>query len=493
MIESASTTKELLSKYQAVIGLEVHVQLLTKSKVFATEAFSFGSEANTHISPITIAHPGALPQINGAVVQLAIRMGLALGCKIAPKTYFARKNYFYPDLPKGYQISQAENPICEDGSIDLPMADGSTKHIEIERIHIEEDAGKSVHDLSDVSTMIDLNRAGAGLIEIVTRPDLRSAEEAARLMAEMRKLVRYLKVGDGNMERGNLRCDANISVMPKGSNTYGTRVEVKNMNSMTQLSRAINHEIERQVLLIESGGEVMQETRAWDVNQGITLAMRSKETADDYRYFPEPDLQPLSISQEEIDQTKATLPELPISRFSTYRNEYGFSFKDAMALVEQKANSDYFEALGKCLNDHKQAANWLMGPIKMYLNEQNLDISNFALAPEQMAEMIKLVIAGKVSHNAAKESLFPALLASPESKPMDLAHQLNIMMESKGDEVLQFAKQLLEEFPAETEKYRKGKKGLMGFFVGKVMRQFKGKANPKEVNKIMQSVLDGNN
>ncbi|RMG24082.1 MAG: Asp-tRNA(Asn)/Glu-tRNA(Gln) amidotransferase subunit GatB [Bacteroidetes bacterium] len=484
---------EIRQKYQAVIGLEVHVQLQVKSKIFATEAFTFGSEPNEHISVITLAHPGALPSINGACVQQALKMGLATHCHIPTATYFARKNYFYPDLPKGYQLSQAENPICQNGYLDVPMPDGGLHRIRIERIHLEEDAGKSIHDLDERDTLIDLNRAGAGLIELVTYPDLRSADEACAFMAEIRKLVRYLGVGDGNMEQGNLRCDANVSVMLKTATEYGTRVEVKNLNSINYLGKAINYEIERQIALIENGGEVRQSTRTWQVSTGTTQLMRDKETADDYRYFPEPDLQPLRISREQLAQLQEALPVLPAALYERYTQELGLSYLEAMALVEQASTARYFDALLEQKLEARVAYNWLMGPVKSYLNEHQLETEAFPVEPARLAALIRLVEGGKVSHNAARERLLPAMMLHAEAEPAHLARELNVLMESNTTAIAQAMEALMQEFPDEVARYRNGRKGLMGFFVGKIMKAFKGKANPKEVNQVVKSQLEAKN
>ena len=490
MSEILAILEEVRDKYKPVIGLEVHVQLQTQSKVFATEAFAFGSEPNRHISPITLAHPGTLPSINARCIRLAIKMGLATHCRIASPTYFARKNYFYPDLPKGYQLSQAENPICQNGYLEVPLPHGELKQIGIERIHIEEDAGKSIHDQDPNDSLIDLNRSGAGLIEVVTRPDLSTIEEACAFMTEIRKLVRYLGVGDGNMERGNLRCDANVSVMLKDAKQLGTRVEVKNLNSINYLGKVIEYEIKRQIQLIEGGGEVQQATRSWDVTRGCTQIMRNKEMAADYRYFPEPDLQPLVISREELAEIKSSLPLLPIELYEKYTKAFKFSHKEAMALIEQKGIVDYFEQMLFHDQDPKEMANWIMGSVKTYLNEHNTDIADFPISPQQLAAIIQLVKAKHISHTAAKKQLFPAMLDQPEQNPMELAKTLNILMESNESAIELAMNQLIQQFPDETSRYRAGRKGLMGFFVGQIMKQSKGKANPKEVTAIVRQKLD---
>ncbi|MCL4138407.1 UNVERIFIED_CONTAM: hypothetical protein GTU68_014461 [Idotea baltica] len=401
---------EIAARYQPVIGLEIHVQLSTQSKVFATESFEFGGNPNEYVSPISLAHPGALPSLNQACIMHVAKMGLALNCSIASTTYFARKNYFYPDLPKGYQLSQAENPICQNGHIDVRLPDGSYRNIRIERIHLEEDAGKSIHDQDDKDSLIDLNRAGVGLMEIVTHPDIRTAQEASALVSEIRKIVRYIGVSDGDMEKGSLRCDANVSVMLKTATELGTRAEIKNMNSFSFLVQAINYEIERQITEIESGGEIIQETRTWDIDNQRTLSMRDKESADDYRYFPEPDLQPISISEEEIAALKSSLPKLPDTLTREYIDQLGLPINEAMAIVEDKGLSDYFEGIRALTSDQKAAAGWLMGPIKEYLNEHKSEIQDFPISPNVLVSLIALVKNGKVNHGVARDRLFPELL-----------------------------------------------------------------------------------
>jgi aspartyl-tRNA(Asn)/glutamyl-tRNA(Gln) amidotransferase subunit B len=476
-------------KYQVVIGLEIHAQLQTESKIFAHEGFAFGSSPNHFVSPVSIAHPGALPFINEQCIEMAVKMGLATNCKINQETWFARKNYFYPDLPKGYQLSQDNQPICVDGYIDIKLPDQDWRRISLERIHLEEDAGKSIHDQDPHQTFIDLNRAGVGLIEIVTRPDLRSAEEAGALFAEVRRMVRYLNICSGNMEEGSLRCDANVSVMPKGSETLGTRAEIKNMNSINQLIRAIKYEADRQISVIEAGGEIIQETRTWDVNKQITASMRHKETADDYRYFPEPDLQPLSISEEYLTRIREGLPQLPGDLFKEYHEKLGIPYNEAIALAEQKEVSDYYEQLRKETTYPKAAANWILGPVKGYLNENNQKIDHFPLSPTKIAALISLIKEGKISFIAAKEQVFPAMIDAPEKSALAVATDLGVILESAENELEEAMKALMENHPDEVKRYKAGKKKLKGFFVGQLMRQFKGKANPKEVNQVVEKLL----
>ena len=454
---------EIRQKYQVVIGLEVHVQLLTQSKIFATEAFSFGSQPNVHISPITMAHPGALPSFNGQCLLHAIKLGLATDCTIARDTFFDRKNYFYPDLPKGYQLSQDRIPICSNGRLEIRLPDGSYKVVEIGRIHMEEDAGKSIHDQDAHASFIDLNRSGVGLVELVTRPDLRSPEEAGAFLAEIRKLVRYLQISDGNMEEGSLRCDANVSVMLKDTNTYGTRVEIKNINSISHVIKAITYEADRQIDVLESGGWLQQETRTWNFSTGTTAPMRDKEQADDYRYFPEPDLLPVRVAEEQLEEIRQQIPELPIQRMKRYTDQLGIPANESLTLVEQKDFSDYFEVLSRQLQDAKLAANWLLGPVRTWMNEENARISAFSVSMDHLINMIQLVNDGKIGRNAAREKLFPQMLLQPTVAPQKLAAELEIFLDTNTTELEEAVEALILQHPEETKKYRAGKKALMGF------------------------------
>lgn len=483
-------TSEILSRYTTVIGLEIHVQLLTQSKIFGNEGFAFGSPPNHHVSVITMAHPGALPSINAACISHAVKIGLATHCEINRNSFFARKNYFYPDLPKGYQMSQDTDPICTGGYLNILSDNDQWKKIAIHRIHLEEDAGKSIHDQHPAESYIDLNRAGVGLIEIVTDPDIRQAEDAGTFLGEIRRLVRFLQISDGNMEEGSLRCDANISVMPVGSKEYGTRVEVKNMNSINHLIRAINYERDRQIDLIESGGSVVQETRTWDMNTLRSSPMRHKETADDYRYFPEPDLLPLGITEEYLEEIRKQIPRLPQELYQEYTETLGISHNEAMTLTDEKGFSDYFESLRQITPLQKDAANWMLGPVRAWLNEQNAHIEEFPLQPQKIADLLQLVADEKISNSAAKDQVFPEMIQSPEAAPAGIAGKLNVMLVSDQNAVESVMAGLIDEFPDETAKYRSGKKGLKGFFVGKIMREFKGKANPKEVNEVVERMLE---
>lgn len=478
-------------EFETVIGLEVHVQLDTQSKVFATEDFAFGAAANQNVSPISMAHPGALPSINQTCVEYAIKLGLAMHSEIARETHFDRKNYFYPDLPKGFQLSQDSHPICGGGYMDLRLEDGNIKRITLDRIHLEEDAGKSIHDQDPKHTLIDLNRAGAGLLEVVTNPDFRSTEEVSLFLGEIRKLVRYLGISDGDMEKGNMRCDANISLRPVGQEAYGTRVEVKNLNSIRHTRQAISYEVSRQQAELSSGGQISQQTRTFNTDTGLTAPMRDKETADDYRYFPEPDLLPLFISEKTLDKLRGELPELPWQRLDRYTQELGLDSKKAMPLTERIENARYFEALMEAGLTPRLASNWMLGPIQAHLNETKTEIEDFPISPGSLAKMALLADEGKLPLKLARETLLPALIDAPDKDPLQLAISLNLLMESKGDELSEAMDALIEQYPAEADRFRKGKKQLAGFFIGHLMKQFKGKLDPKEVKKVVFEKLNG--
>jgi len=477
-------------KFETVIGLEVHVQLDTRSKVFATESFVFGANPNTHVSPISLAHPGALPSINEQCIAYAMKLGLALGCEISRESFFDRKNYFYPDLPKGYQLSQDQVPLCIGGGLKIAEENGSTRHISLHHIHLEEDAGKSVHDQDPRHSFVDLNRAGVGLLEIVTNPDFRSAEEVSEFLGAIRKLVRYLGISDGDMEKGNMRCDANISIRPFGQEAYGTRVEIKNLNSIRHTRQAIAFEEKRQAALVNAGESIRQETRAFNPDTGATSSMRDKESADDYRYFPEPDLLPLAISEETLEKLRASLPELPWVRQARYIAELGLDIKKAKPLSEKLAVAQYFEQLMDAGLTAKLASNWLLGSVSAYLKEEKIEIEAFVLKPTSLAEVAKLVEAGKVPLKIAKEQLFAALIAQPEADPLALATQHNWLMESRDDELASAMQALIEKHPNEVERFRKGKKQLAGFFIGQLMREFKGKLDPKAIKAEVMKQLN---
>ena len=478
--------EDLREKYEVVIGLEVHAQLKTNTKIFAPDGCEFGNEQNTQISPITLGMPGVLPVLNRAVVDMGILTGLALNCEIAHKCKFDRKQYFYPDLPKGYQISQYDEPICGKGYL---MVNG--KKIGITRAHLEEDAGKLVHAGADglagsSYSLVDLNRAGTPLLEIVSEPDMRSPQEAREYMEELRNIVRYVGVCDGNLEEGSMRCDANISIMPKGSNKFGTRAEIKNVNSFKALERALEYEIDRQIELVEDGEEVVQETRLWDDNAGVTRSMRGKEDAHDYRYFPEPDLMPLEISQEWIDRIKATMPELPEQKRQRYM-DLGLSEYDASVIVAQYELAMFFDEVLKAGGNPKIAVNFLMCEIAAYLKEQKLSINETKLTPESLVELIGLIEKATISNNIGKQIIV---------EMMETGEKASAIVEKKGlsqisdtGAIKEIAQKIIEANPSQVEAYRGGKDKLFGFFVGQVMKETKGRANPQSVNQILKELL----
>jgi len=479
-------------KYEAVIGLECHVQLLTKTKMYSNDAAEYGALPNSNVSVITLGHPGTLPRINKRAIEYAVKLGLATKSTITTENGFARKNYFYADLPKGYQITQDKTPVCTGGYVAFKQKDGAEKRINLIRIHMEEDAGKSMHDIDPFETLIDLNRAGTPLLEIVTQPDFRSGEEAYTYLLEVRKLVRYLDVCDGNMEEGSLRCDANISVRLKGAKEYGRRAEVKNMNSFRNVQRAIDFEIKRQIDVIESGGTVAMETRSFDAVNGSTFSLRSKESANDYRYFPEPDLQPVIITQDYIESIKANLPPLPGDLYNRYVNELKLNDYDASILTDLKEIALYFNELITYTKNHKAAANWVMVNVKSFLNENALHIDDFPIKPKALASIIELIDSGKVSHAAASQKLFPAFIANPGKTAESLANELDLVQNSNSGEIQALVEQALGKFPEKITEYRSGKVGLLGLFVGEVMKLSKGKADPKVVNQLVKEHLEKN-
>ncbi|MEX2235361.1 MAG: Asp-tRNA(Asn)/Glu-tRNA(Gln) amidotransferase subunit GatB [Cyclobacteriaceae bacterium] len=481
--------KSIKEKYVAVIGLEVHAQLLTKSKIFNSDSAVFGSEPNTSVSVISLAHPGTLPKLNRKTVEYAIKMGLACHCEISRFNIFDRKNYFYPDLPKGYQITQDRTPVCKGGFITINTKAGES-NVELNRIHMEEDAGKSIHFPHESDTQVDLNRAGVPLIEIVTEPCLRSSEEAYALLTEIRKLVRYLDICDGNMEEGSLRCDANVSVMLKGAKEFGRKVEVKNMNSIRNVQRAIDHEIERQITEIENGKVIPSETRTFDAGSGKTFGMRTKEELNDYRYFPDPDLSPMIVSEEWLESIRASMPALPRELFQKYVQQFNLPEYDAQVLTDSRDVALYFESVCEHTGNFKAASNWVMGPIKSHLNEFNLSASDFPLAPKKLAELIALVEEGKVSFTIASQRLFPELLKHPHSSAQEVAQRLNLIQESDHSSILPIIEEVIKEFPLKVEAYKSGKKGIVAMFMGEVMKRSKGKADPKVANELLTERLN---
>jgi aspartyl-tRNA(Asn)/glutamyl-tRNA(Gln) amidotransferase subunit B len=476
--------------YKAVIGLECHIQLSTKTKMYSNDIAEYGALPNSNISVITLGHPGTLPKVNKKAIEYAVKLGLAMNCDIREENQFARKNYFYADLPKGYQITQDKTPICNGGWVNITLKDGSTKKINLTRIHMEEDAGKSLHDADPFETLIDLNRAGTPLLEIVTEPDFTGGEDAYIYLNEVRKLVRYLDICDGNMEEGSLRCDANISVMKLDANEYGKKVEVKNMNSFRNVQRAIDFEIKRQIDLLENGSEIAGETRSFDASNGSTFSLRSKENANDYRYFPEPDLQPVLVKQNYIDSIKAIMPDLPSDLLSRYTKEFGLSEYDANNLIETKSIAFYFNELVSFTKNHKAAANWMMGSIKSYLNENAITIDKFKVLPKTIAEIISLIDEGKISNAAATQKLFPELMVNPTESPLSIAKRIDIIQSNDTGALQELVNQALAKYPEKIIEYKSGKVNLLGLFVGEVMKLGKGKADPKMANQLVKEALE---
>jgi len=475
--------------YEIVVGLEVHAQLLTSTKLFCGDSAAFGGEPNTQVSPVTLGYPGALPRLNRKAVEYAIRMGLACHCEIERNNYFARKNYFYPDLPKGYQISQHTTPICKGGRVTIRTAEGQ-RDVQLNRIHLEEDAGKSLHDVDPLYTAIDLNRAGVPLIEIVTEPDIRSSEEAFAYLTELRKMLRYLEVCDGNMEEGSMRCDANVSVRLKGETRLGTKVEVKNLNSIRNVRRAIDFEAKRLIGLVAKGQPVQQETRSFDANNGTTFSLRTKEEANDYRYFADPDLPPFEVTDAFLESIRASIPPMPEELVARYTAGLRLSEYDARSICDDKETVGYFESLITHTPNYKAAANWLLGPVKSSLNEQGLDWKDFQVPPQALAGLIQLVEEGRLSFSIAAERIFPELVREPSRKPLDIAVALNLIQSSDTAEIAAWIEQALAGMPDKVTEYRKGKKGLIGLFVGEVKKLSRGKADPKLTNQLLLEKLE---
>jgi aspartyl-tRNA(Asn)/glutamyl-tRNA(Gln) amidotransferase subunit B len=476
-------------KYQVVIGLEVHAQLLTKSKLFCGDSTVFGAAPNTQVSPISLAHPGTLPVLNEKVIELAVRLGIALQCKIADHHFFARKNYFYPDLPKGYQVSQHTSPVCQGGVVTI-VNNGIQKNIKLNRIHIEEDAGKSIHDLDENYTCIDLNRAGVGLLEIVTEPDLNSSDEAYLFLTELRRLLRWLDVCDGNMEEGSMRCDANISVRLKGEEKLGTRVEVKNLNSIRNVKKAIDVESARLIALVENNEPVIQQTRSYDADNNTTFALRNKEEAEDYRYFPEPDLPLFTISANYISNVKASMPALPNEREKLYQEKYQLSAYDAKVICSDRDDADFFEQLIKKTNHYKAAANWMLGPLKSYSNNNSMAIKDFPLPAQQLAALVDLAEEGKVSFNNASGKILNALLNDLSKTPMEIAAALNLLQEADESSLEAWIDEVINDMPTQVQAYKTGKKNLLGLFAGEVKKRSKGKADMQITTRLLAQKLN---
>jgi aspartyl-tRNA(Asn)/glutamyl-tRNA(Gln) amidotransferase subunit B len=482
--------QSLRDKYEVVVGLEVHAQILTHSKAYSNDINEYGASPNSNVSAISLGHPGTLPRMNKKTIEYAIKLGLACGSQIAENQYFARKNYFYPDLPKGYQITQDKTPICIGGQVIIKTETGEEKSIGLTRIHMEEDAGKSIHDVDVYDTLVDLNRAGVPLLEIVSEPDIRSSQEAYAYLTEVRKLVRYLDICDGNMEEGSMRCDANVSVRLKGASIFGTKVEVKNMNSIRNVQRAIEFEISRQIKAVESGEKLVQETRSFDALKGITISMRTKEAANDYRYFPEPDLQPLLVTENQINAVKNEMPALPRELFQKYTKEFGLTEYDAYNLTDNKSIALYYEELVRFTSNYKAAANWVMGDVKSYLNENGVEVENFPIKPEKIADLIVLIDEGKVSFSIASQRIFPELVINSNVSPLSIAEKMNLIQDSDENTIMVYIQEVIDSNPNEVERYRNGEKQLTGFFMGQLMKVSKGKADPKNANALLRKKLE---
>ncbi len=478
------------NKYKAVIGLECHIQLLTKTKMYSNDVAEYGAMPNTNVSAITLGHPGTLPKVNKRAIEFAVKLGIATNSNIRVENQFARKNYFYADLPKGYQITQDKTPICNGGYIDIKLKDATEKRINLTRIHMEEDAGKSMHDIDPFESLIDLNRAGTPLLEIVTEPDFSNSDDAYIFLTEVRKLVRYLDICDGNMEEGSLRCDANISVMLLDDKEYGKKVEVKNMNSFKNVQRAIDFEIKRQIDALELGEEIAGETRSFDAVNGSTFSLRSKENANDYRYFPEPDLQPVFITDDYINTVRAAMPELPSYLLKKYTTQFGLSEYDALNLTDLKGIALYYNELVTLTTNYKAAANWMMGSVKSYLNENAITIEQFKITPTQIAQIISLIDEGKISNAAATQKLFSELTNNVNELPLALAKKLDILQSNDTGALQQFVNEALAKYPEKIIEYKAGKTNLLGLFVGEVMKLGKGKVDPKMANQLVKEALE---
>lgn len=475
-------------KYEVVVGLEVHIQLNTRTKIFAADETTYGAAPNTQISPVTLGLPGILPKLNKAVLEKAIKMGLACHCKITEVNHFARKNYFYADLPKGYQISQDKAPVCTGGFVEISV-NNVKKQIALTRIHMEEDAGKNNHELDPDYSLIDLNRAGVPLIEMVSEPDIRSSDEAYAYLTEVRKLVRYLDICDGNMEEGSMRCDANVSVRLKGEDFYRNRVEVKNMNSIRNVKRAIDVEVKRQITIYENGGTIDQETRSFNQADASSFPLRTKEKAHDYRYFPEPDLPPVIVTQSTIEAIRALMPPLPKELAHKFISDYHLSEYDAQVITDEREFAFYYLELIKHTSSYKSAANWLINEVKSYISHKGISLADCLVTPDRLAEIIRLVDEGIVSSSGAK-SIFMAFAEGNTGSAVALAEQLNLIQSSDSDELAQWATQALNKYPDKVAEYKKGKKGNINLFMGEVMKLSRGAADPKLITKILQELLN---
>ncbi|MEW6067648.1 MAG: Asp-tRNA(Asn)/Glu-tRNA(Gln) amidotransferase subunit GatB [Nitrospirota bacterium] len=473
-------------QYEVVIGLEVHAQMLTDTKIFCGCSAKFGAEPNTQTCPVCIGMPGVLPVLNKKVLEFAIKTGLAMNCRISSYSRFARKNYFYPDLPKGYQISQYELPICEHGYIEI-IIDGNIKKIGITRIHMEEDAGKNIHEGTGNYSFVDLNRAGVPLVEIVSEPDIRSPLEAVEYMKKLRAILRYIGVCDGNMEQGSLRCDANVSLRPTGQKDFGVKTEIKNINSFKFVEKALEYEIKRQIKLLENSGKILQETRLWNSEKGITESMRTKEDAHDYRYFPEPDLVPIIVEQKRIDEIKLSLPELPDIKRGRFVSEYGLPEHDADFLTSEKSAAEWYEETIRLGGRPKTVSNWMMGELTRLLNEENKSIEDCSLKPKQLVDMLKLIEKGTISGKIAK-TVFEEMYKTGKDADA-IVKEKGLIQISDESEIEKTLNEVISKNPKEVERFKAGEEKLIGFFVGQVMKMTKGKANPQIVNEMLKKKL----
>jgi len=472
-------------EYEAVIGLEIHAQLKTKSKIFSSSSTKFGSPPNSQVNPLCLGMPGVLPVLNTKALELAVKAALATNCEIQLTSRFARKNYFYPDLPKGYQISQYEEPFSVNGFLDVEV-EGKTKRIRIKRIHLEEDAGKLIHDDSPVDSLLDLNRAGTPLIEIVTEPDIRSSEEAVSYVRQIRSIMRYIEVCDGNMEQGSMRCDANISVKQKGLDKLGTKTEIKNLNSFRFIQKAIDYEAERQAELIENGKDIIQETRLFDPEKGKTFSMRTKEDAHDYRYFPDPDLPPVVLDESWVESLRKSLPELPDHRLKRFLSDYELSLNDAKLLTSSKGLADYFEKCLESCDKPKELSHWIVTEMLREIDSES-NIDEYPVTPEMLAELLNLIQDGTINRKIAKD-IFPEMIAE-KKRAKDLIKQKGIRQLSDTSEIEAVVQKVVDDNPKEVVRYRSGDNKLIGFFVGQVMKLTKGKANPKLVNDAIRKLI----
>jgi aspartyl-tRNA(Asn)/glutamyl-tRNA(Gln) amidotransferase subunit B len=476
-------------KYEIVVGLEVHAQLLTQTKLFCGDSTAFGADPNTQVSAVTLGHPGTLPVLNRKAIELAVKMGLACHSEIERINHFARKNYFYPDLPKGYQISQHTLPICKGGFLRIRTG-ASERNITLNRIHLEEDAGKSIHDLDENNSCLDFNRAGVPLIEIVTEPCICSAEEAQAFLTELRKILRYLKVCDGNMEEGSMRCDVNVSIRLRGHTQLGVKTEIKNLNSIRNVKNAIEYEARRMIEWADTGKKILQETRSFDPDRVLSFALRNKEESEDYRYFSDPDLPPFIITESDLQAIQEALPPLPEELVEKYIRELNLTEYDARVICDEKEMAEYFERVIGFTKNFKAVSNWLLGPVKSYLNEKGMGVDEFHVRPQLLANLVNLVEEGKVSFSVASSRIFPVMTREIDSEPVDIATTLNLFQQSDAGEINAWVEEALARMPEKVAEYKKGKKGLIGLFVGEVKKISKGRADPAMTNRLLLQKLE---